>query len=1665
MKKCYKITTMMISIVVLAISSQLSIGQVVYPTQTPATRVSSSGTNTVTAPKLTGVAVGDFLLMSFAYEKGSDVSLNVSTTGIQAKGWTLIRATNQSTNVGIATFYRFATAADIGGSDYSFTVSDGPKWSIAIIRLTGVSTTSPIQIDNGNSSSSQSTSVVAPAIVTTTANAFVAAFFTNKKASTYTQSFGTERFDVPNTGQGIPSNMMATYVQSTAGTTGTKTATATDSESWAAMQVAFNAAPPPVVAPTNLSYSVTNEFSYTYGTAITAITPTNGGGSPTSYSISPSLPTGLNFSTITGQISGTPEVTTAETSYTVTATNSAGNTNVIIKITVGKRPITITPDPNQSKVYGSNDPASFTYGLTTGSLAFSDVFDGALSRDPGDAVDQYDITLGTLKIIQGNIPIKAIDDLSVSAVVVDVTLYYNITLASEVFSITAKELTVSGTLSSQNKVYDGNDSATLTGLSLVGIVGIDDVSLVLTGSFDNKNVGDDKPVSLNSATISGNHVSNYSLAIVVDPGNLKANITKKDLSVNGVVANNKPYDGNTDATIDITGAVFVGLVTNDVVSLATPVGTFDDPNVDSGIPVTASLSITGTDAGNYNFIQPTGLSANITPKQLTVVGALVNSKVYDGATSAVINLTNASLSGIVSGDESDVSLTNAVGTFNDANVGVGKAVMSLLQLTGSKSGNYSLLQPTLTGDITPLTIYIGGSFTSNDKPFDGNTNATFASNSLVLVGVLSGDLGDVTLTNLAIDFDDAYFDGLQPVRITNADLSGSKAANYVLSLVDAPTTMARIIMFRVSGYKFNDLNGNGTWDSGEPGLEGWTIHISGSSGSHARVTDANGFYAFDHILPGNYQVREVEQSGWVQSAPGGEGFVNVTLSEPRALANVNFGNWKYSTIAGSVYKDLSGEGLRDASSEDFEGVTVVLRNMSNVIVDTQVTDASGEYLFEDVAPGHYYITVTAPEGHSQSYPSSGNGYHSLVTSGSTLDGYEFGLFKPVVLTGFVYLTQVSKSADGQVQDDLIPAGITVSGVRTGPAPLKLTNGMSSFSFELPEDGFFYVDNLLPGLYQVQIFLPEYYFSVTENPIIVQLNANIEIEIAFGIQYDEEAAPEVATSSISGTVFFDADGSGTWTESEPGTGSQMVTLTGRSQRGDEVTRTVTSASDGTYIFSELPAGQYMVSVAPSGGMSAAWPMSGSLTVKLDKDEDYGGSRLAVIPMAVAAAGDDFTHAGMTLAIDTNLDGVADTRIDVSGTMVASLGGFAGQASRAASLVWFSGMGTDAQGRKASVSAPGLHASTGSVSTLAGVSSASLITSLTVVFDGQVLYASAPVGLGGVVTGWPFRGVALTSAGQGAVDLRDPFGNLRARIVLAEIMPLHGVDLGVERADFGDAPNTYGTKRATRASTFVVQGGKLVYPGDGARHLMPQTGNPAMMLGATVTADANGKVSDLADADSDDGVVMAGTVSRGSTLDLVVTVTGVGRLSAWADWNRDGSFGAGEQILTDVVVDGTLGVYNLSVAVPAGASEGLTFVRFRITSQTGVGPTGMALDGEVEDYALTVGALASGGDGSSGGGTGTNDDTEGDKPSEFRLGQNYPNPFNPTTVIPFELAQTGSVKLAVFDVTGRQVAVLVNTSMGAGRHTVTFNAAGIPSGVYIVRLEAGGQIMTSKLTLLK
>jgi hypothetical protein len=89
---------------------------------------------------------------------------------------------------------------------------------------------------------------------------------------------------------------------------------------------------------------------------------------------------------------------------------------------------------------------------------------------------------------------------------------------------------------------------------------------------------------------------------------------------------------------------------------------------------------------------------------------------------------------------------------------------------------------------------------------------------------------------------------------------------------------------------------------------------------------------------------------------------------------------------------------------------------------------------------------------------------------------------------------------------------------------------------------------------------------------------------------------------------------------------------------------------------------------------------------------------------------------------------------------------------------------------------------------------------------------------------------------------------------------------------------------------------------------------------------------------------------------------------------------------------------------------------------------------------------------------------ESPTKFSIVA-YPNPFNPTTQIRFALPESGVTNLKIYDVIGRQVAVIVNGLLAAGEHQFSFDATGLPSGVYLYKIESGGQAISGKMMLVK
>ena len=88
-----------------------------------------------------------------------------------------------------------------------------------------------------------------------------------------------------------------------------------------------------------------------------------------------------------------------------------------------------------------------------------------------------------------------------------------------------------------------------------------------------------------------------------------------------------------------------------------------------------------------------------------------------------------------------------------------------------------------------------------------------------------------------------------------------------------------------------------------------------------------------------------------------------------------------------------------------------------------------------------------------------------------------------------------------------------------------------------------------------------------------------------------------------------------------------------------------------------------------------------------------------------------------------------------------------------------------------------------------------------------------------------------------------------------------------------------------------------------------------------------------------------------------------------------------------------------------------------------------------------------------------------PGRFELNQNYPNPFNPVTVIGFSLPINSFVSLKIYDILGREVTVLINNQMQAGKYEYKFNAENLKSGVYFYSLTTKGFSATKKLVIVK
>ncbi|TMK39212.1 MAG: hypothetical protein E6G56_11735, partial [Actinobacteria bacterium] len=214
--------------------------------------------------------------------------------------------------------------------------------------------------------------------------------------------------------------------------------------------------------------------------------------------------------------------------------------------------------------------------------------------------------------------------------------------------------------------------------------------------------------------------------------------------------------------------------------------------------------------------------------------------------------------------------------------------------------------------------------------------------------------------------------------------------------------------YSVSGTMFNDLNGNGVKDAGEPGLSGWTVYadLNGNgaldSGEPSATTAADGTYTITPINAGTMKIRTVAQSGWTATLPSA-GYYPLTFSVTNGVPSANatgedFGAYQPATVSGKV---------QNASSVGLSGWTAFVDYNANGVLDSgepsATTDSSGNYTISSVKPGTGYQVGEILQAGFQCTAPTNCLYTSLSpTSGQAITGKDFTDTSTQTVQGTVY---------------------------------------------------------------------------------------------------------------------------------------------------------------------------------------------------------------------------------------------------------------------------------------------------------------------------------------------------------------------------------------------------------------------------------------------------------------------------------------------------------------------------------------------------------------------------------------------------------------------------------------------------------------------------------------
>ncbi|MGA1379803.1 MAG: beta strand repeat-containing protein, partial [Chitinophagaceae bacterium] len=419
----------------------------------------------------------------------------------------------------------------------------------------------------------------------------------------------------------------------------------------------------------------------TAGTAITGVTLT----AQDVYNNTVTSFTGTVTYSGTAGITGTSGTFTAGqlTGVSITPTSAGSSKTFIVTGGSPSKTGTATFDVNA----GGTPPSGLAYPSSTQTTYGTS---GTISQSSvsGTPTINYSISssapAGTISITSsGTVEYYSTTPAGSYSITITASNNYGTTSTTISLVVNKKPLTVSG-ITVTTKTYNGTTSATLntSAATLVTPASGDAVTLDVSGytaTFDTKNIGSAKPVTVTGLSLSGTDAGNYTLT---QPSGLTGEITSKGLTI---TANDqsKTY-GQANPALTITYAGFI---------------TGEDENTLTTKPTASTTATTTSNVGTYTITGSGGVSNNytfnyvsgtltITAKSITGTFSATD-KVYDGTTSATVSAR--SLSGVLDADANDVTMTGGTATFANAEIGNAKTVtLTGASLSGTKANNYSL---------------------------------------------------------------------------------------------------------------------------------------------------------------------------------------------------------------------------------------------------------------------------------------------------------------------------------------------------------------------------------------------------------------------------------------------------------------------------------------------------------------------------------------------------------------------------------------------------------------------------------------------------------------------------------------------------------------------------------------------------------------------------------------------------------------------------------------------------------------------------------------------------------------------------------------------------------------------------------------------------------------